>query len=705
MSLLDWAIVVGAIVALRYVSLSTRSHMKGVADFLSANRLAGRYLLTIAQDMGGTGAISFLALWEIWREAGFSQIWWGTFLIIPLTPILLLTGWVYYRYRETRALTLAQLFEMRYTKNFRITAGMICWACGVVNFGIFPAVAARFFVYFCGLPAYFQIPGIPIDINTFLVVMALDLILALAFVMMGGQISIMVTECVQGMFTAFAFLLIAGYLLLRFRWPDIFTALQHTGADTSFVNPFHATGAKNFNTYYFLMGIVMGVYAYQSWQGTSGFNSSAKSPHEQKMGMMLAMFRQWPSTVLIAMTAICAIAVMDPKMTQFASIAAKANFTLNGVSTEYLKNQMMVPAALAAILPIGLKGIFATAMLFFSFTCHDSYMHAWGTIFIQDVVMPIREKLRKPRLAPEEHIRMLRWSILFVAVFSFVWGWLYPQTVPIWMFFSITGTMWAGAGAVIIGGLYTRVGNTAGAFAAIIAGPLIGIPGLFQTQITENLHPLITNDLWMHSTNILVKYITLGLYYFFSLNGRTIGFLASICALIIYFVVSWATGGRRNSFNLERMLRRGQYKRADMDSVEEHKISKWMAIIGITREFSRTDRIIAFTVIGWNASWFLVFLLGTLKTLFLGGFSDAAWGKLWHFWIWVQFLPAIPTTIWLTVGGILDIRSLSRHLSTAIRDHTDDGHVADGPVKEPLSSAYPMQMDLQKSEQVSEESK
>ena len=49
---IDWTIMIVAVVALRLVSLSTRRYMKGVSDFLAANRLAGRYLLTIAQEMG-----------------------------------------------------------------------------------------------------------------------------------------------------------------------------------------------------------------------------------------------------------------------------------------------------------------------------------------------------------------------------------------------------------------------------------------------------------------------------------------------------------------------------------------------------------------------------------------------------------------------------------------------------------------------------
>ena len=43
---IDWAIVAAAVVGLRFVSLSTRSHCKGVADFLAANRTDGWRLPT-----------------------------------------------------------------------------------------------------------------------------------------------------------------------------------------------------------------------------------------------------------------------------------------------------------------------------------------------------------------------------------------------------------------------------------------------------------------------------------------------------------------------------------------------------------------------------------------------------------------------------------------------------------------------------------
>ena len=45
----------------------------------------------------------------------------------------------------------------------------------------------------------------------------------------------------------------------------------------------------------------------------------------------------------------------------------------------------------------------------------------------------------------------------------------------------------------------------------------------------------------------------------------------------------------------------------------------------------------------------------------------------------------IPTTVWFIVGGVIDIRGLLRALSTAVRDHTDDGRVKHEPQPEVLA--------------------
>jgi solute:Na+ symporter, SSS family len=661
---IDWAIVVVAVIALRLVSLRTRSHCKGVADFLSANRSAGRYLLTIAGSMGGMGVISFVAMFEAYYQAGLPPIWWGLMALF-VNPVIFLSGWVFWRFRETRALTMAQFFEMRYSRPFRVFSGIIMWACGILNFGIFPAVAARFFIYFCGLPLTFQIPGLPFHISTFATVMALDLGLALTFVTMGGQISVMITECVQGIFSNIAFVAIIACVLLIVPWSHIVQALGSAPANASMLHPYHTSEVKDFNIWFYLIGIFGSFYTCMSWQGCSGFNSSGRTPHETQMGNIISIWRQIPMGLLALILPLAAYAVLN--LPEYASHAAHVNAALNTISsspTDEIRGQMVVPIAMAQILPIGIKGLLATTFLFFSFTCHDTYMHSWGSIFIQDVVMPFRKKA----LSPKAHMRLLKWSIAFVAFFAFMFSLLYSQTHQIFMFFAITGTIWAGgSGAVIVGGIYWKRGTTLAAYTAVISGALLGVFGLVSNQVWQFFY-----------------------HHDFPINGQWLWFVAMVASFVLYGVVSLLTGGSHKAVNMEKLLHRGKYAVATEATEAKQPVrSIWLRLLGVTEHFSLADKILAVSLIVWNFGWFFTFLIVT-GIHFAFNTTTEWWAKFWHFYILMQFWVGVPATLWFTIGGIYDIRALFRTLSHLVRDDSDDGsvhHEADDEIADPTPGA------------------
>ena len=130
---------------------------------------------------------------------------------------------------------------------------------------------------------------------------------------------------------------------------------------------------------------------------------------------------------------------------------------------ERLHDAVRVPLVLTTLLPAGLLGAFAAVMLAAFISTHDTYLHSWGSIFIQDVLLPFRKK----PFSQEQHLRVLRWSILGVAGFIFLFSLVYQPTQAILLYFAITGAIFAGgSGAVIIGGLYWKKGTTAGAWTA-----------------------------------------------------------------------------------------------------------------------------------------------------------------------------------------------------------------------------------------------
>ena len=107
MTLIDWLIPAALLVTLVAFALRTNRHAKSVAGFLAGNRCAGRYLVCVAYNMAQVVIISLVWFFQQYYDAGFTSVWWG-FVENQLMIVIALTGWVAYRYRETRALTLAQ---------------------------------------------------------------------------------------------------------------------------------------------------------------------------------------------------------------------------------------------------------------------------------------------------------------------------------------------------------------------------------------------------------------------------------------------------------------------------------------------------------------------------------------------------------------------------------------------------------------------
>jgi SSS family solute:Na+ symporter len=186
---IDWSVIVFLLGSLLIITLYARKYMKSVADFLAANRLAGRYMLTVSSGFGG--AISIIAAWEMVYNSGLPTQWWGM-IGIPIGLIIGISGFITYRFRQTRALTLAQFFEVRYSRQFRYFAGFLCWISGVFNYGIFPLITARVIIYFFGLPEHFHLGTF--EMPTLPLVMAAYLSIALFIACTGGQISIMIAD-------------------------------------------------------------------------------------------------------------------------------------------------------------------------------------------------------------------------------------------------------------------------------------------------------------------------------------------------------------------------------------------------------------------------------------------------------------------------------------------------------------------------------
>lgn len=772
---IDWVIMIFPILAVCYIGLRTQRYVKSVADFLTAGRVAGRYVIAVAGGEAAMGLISLVAIFEMYYNSGFAFGFWGQ-INTPIALIFALTGYCVYRFRETRSMTMGQFFEIRYSKSFRIFAAVLQSASGVINYAIFPAVGARCLIYYCGLPVHVNIFGM--QFPTFALVMMAFLSIAVFIITIGGQVTIMVTDCIQGILSYPMYAIIVAYIIYRFSWfNEMAPALLDRPTGQSMLNPFDISGLRDFNLFYVMVGIFSSFLNRMSWCGAQGYNTAAATPHEQKMGGVLGTWRSGFSVMMYVLLAIAGFTYLNhanfkkeasivhkeltmktlndvaagdklaavrteisdyiktgkisPELQQrvdkvnaedaakkakdqaVAKVEAKADTkveaktetkpvkpeqpTLKKIAQAAIKSedpgkaqtfgtiygQMLVPIAIRQILPIGITGIFCAIMIFLLVSTDTTYIHSWGGIIVQDVILPFRKK----PFTPKQQLTLLRFVMAAVAVFAFCFSFFFGQVDYIMMFFAITGAIWlGGAGPCIVFGLYWKRGTTAGAFAALLSGSILAVAGFIgQATWVKHIYPWIVKMEMLDS----VKYFVEGAVRPFNpyvvwkitpdkfpINSQEIYFIAMVLSVTLYVTISLLSC--KEIFNMDRMLHRGQYHK------EGHKFEKvpltfrtiLPKILGIDPQYTRGDKILAWSVFSYS----LVYHFGAFVTIVTWNLISpwpAHWWANWFLWNSVILVGIIGTvtTVWFTIGGSVDLYRLFKRLDEKVTNIHDDGRV------------------------------
>lgn len=779
---IDWVIVTVPLLIVLTIGLRTRRYVTGVADFLTAGRVAGRYVVSVASGEAGMGLISLVAIFEMYYNSGFAfQFWSG--ITAPIGLFMGLTGYCIYRFRESRAMTMGQFFEMRYSRKFRIFAAILQSISGVVNYAIFPAVSTRFIVYYCSFPQNFDFLGM--TWSTFHVVMLLFLSIAVLIITLGGQITVMVCDCVQGLLNYPLMAIVVIAILMRFSWfDDMAPALLDREPGMSMLNPFDVSKLRTFNLFYVFVGIIGSVFNRMAWSGTQGYNAAALSAHEQKMGQMLGTWRSAFNIMLYPLLAIGAFTIwhspnfidklipirqelvqtamteMSPeysgeitlteaarssaarekldksspkqaKLLNEISLLGEDNFAAHALkrsdtnmsdihalrrkglikwdtnnlsaievderlatlkeedpgshkSMMTIHNQMRVPLTLRYMLPVGVTGVLCAIAIFLMISTDTTYMHSWGSIIVQDVILPIRGKAFK---SPKTHLTALRVTIACVAMFAFVFSSIFAQVDYIMMFFAITGAIWlGGAGAVIVFGLYWRRGTTAGAWAALSIGSSIATAGILAQHFwAGSLYPWLERNNLVEATSNVFKTLS-GPFepiivwrvtaMNFPVNSQEIYFLALVISVVFYVSVSLLTC--KKPFNMDRLFHRGIYHTGDGPRYVKTKWA-WSKILGIQENYTRGDKILAWSVFAWS----FIFRFGIVFVGFIVWNLISPWPKHWWAnWFWIDYiyvmgLNAVVTVFWFGICGTRDLIRLYQRLDARVGGPNvlDDGRV------------------------------
>jgi solute:Na+ symporter, SSS family len=788
---IDWVIVILGQALVMYIGLKTQRYVKGVSDFLTAGRVAGRYVLCVSGFEAGMGLISLVAVYESYYKSGFAYGFWSS-IASPLFIVLGLMGYCVYRFRETRAMTMGQFLEMRYSRRFRLFAGILQSISGIVNYALFPAVGARFVVYFCDLPITLNLGGW--EFPTFGLLMAIFLALAVVIAGLGGQITIMTTDCIQGLFSYPMYVIIVIFFLLKFSWfKDMAPAMMDRPAGQSLINPFDIGELRDFNLFYVLVGIVSGLVNRMSWCGTQGYSCAARNAHEQKMAGVLSTWRSGFSSMMFILLAVVGFAYLNSEKYQDGpngAVACRTALAVKAVDDvvtgpslaparkeviDYLKTgtvtpelqamldktarvkateeaerariryvggdesasasavgkaagatgkapetpkknyearmqtaqdairavdpgasqtfatifgQMRVPIALRYLMPIGITGLFCAICIFLMISTDTAYLHSWGSIVVQDVILPMR---RKP-FTPKQQLALLRLLIALVAVFAFFFSYFFGQVDYILMFFAITGAIWlGGSGPCIVGGLYWKRGTTPAAWAALTSGSSLAVAAIFaQKYWVPAIYP------WLHAHG-LVDTVAVWLERCsapfepiikwrmssekFPINSQEVYAITMLVSIGLYVIISLITSSGGRVFNMDRMLHRGKYRReGDGEALNPPRITLRRIIpyfIGIDSQYTRGDKVLSWSVFIWSFGWgFLCCFVGVAVWNFISPWSNHGWS----IWFYINnFLLAgligVVSTIWFTIGCTIDLRRLFRDLAKTEENVLDDGRV------------------------------
>ena len=747
MSWIDWLLMLVPMVFIVYMGFYSKKYIRGVSDYLAAGRLAGRYVLTVSDVALGLAVITLIGYVEAQYKTGFAMTFWSA-IFIPLSMILSLTGFVNYRFRETKAMSLGQFLEMRYNRKLRIYAAALRSVAELLANCMCPALAARFMIYYLGLPNTFELAGI--QIPTFMIITLVMVILCVVICCVGGCLSLLVTDTLQGFICYPLLIIFTVFIIYKFSWSDvIIPVMSDRVAGQSFLNPYDVKALRDFNAFALFVSVFGLILNRGNWIG-GGATAAARSPHEQKMAGIMGEWRGMFGSVLYVLLVLMVMAVLNHN-----SFAAKGKEIRDKLSAQVLQevksddvniqnvinsklhamppadhivggsrpqdaplsheknldtphldavhsvlkntpkgekkyqefftlyHQMMLPITLRSILPTGMVGLFALFILVMMLSTDDSRLFSSAQTIAQDCVMPFMKK----GFTPEQHVLVIRISVIACGIFWFAGSFFMAQLDYINMFVSLMSSMWLGAGPVILFGLYSRFGNTTGAFSSIISGMVLALLFIFcQRSWADIIYPfLVANN---YDTAVGAFFAACSAPFEpwiewrvtpnkFPINSTEITFIIMILCLAAYIIGSLVTF--KEPFNLDRLLHRGIYN-TDNEKKEEFKWSlknAFKKIIGITPEFSKGDKIITWSVFIYSFVYrfFFTFVVVVIWNIF-SPWKPEWWGTYFFvLFLGVPLLGATVSLFWFVIGGIKDMRCLFHDLSTRKDDPLDNGVV------------------------------
>lgn len=493
----DWVIVVVYLAGTVAIGLYVNRYIRNMSDYILAGRSLKSYIAIATMVGTELGLVTVMFSAQKGFTGGFAAFHIG--LVAGVGTLLIgLTGFIVVPLRRAGVMTVPEFYEQRFSRGVRVLGGMILAGAGILNMGLFLKAGALFVTALTGMQD-------PVWVNA---VMTVLIVLVLAYTIMGGMVSVVITDYIQ--FVVLTFGLLAACLLsLKFLgWDTIVSSVRASHGEAGF-DPFHEDGFGL--TYIMWMIFTAGIVGGAVWPTALMRACAVESTAVVKRLYIFSSVGFLVRMLLPMFLGTCALAFFwgnadlhdvffSPDGSPWASKKDLTPKELKDLSPEEVRNQLKnvspeevknlspeelepllrkekeehselsmqaMPIFLGQLLPCVLIGVVAAGMLAAFMSTHDSYLLCWSSVLVQDVVSPIFNPSTKVRLL------LARVFIFLMGVFLVVWGLWYPLGQDLWDYMAVTGAIYfTGAFSLLLAGLYWKRASRVGAYLALISGTI-----------------------------------------------------------------------------------------------------------------------------------------------------------------------------------------------------------------------------------------
>ena len=475
---IDWIIVSVYICIPVVIGVIVKKYIRQLSDFIVAGRSLKLFIAIASLTGTELGLVTVMYNSELGFKHGFSAFHVGIIETVCILAIGL-TGFIVYKLRQLRIMTIPEFYGMRFGRKVRIVGGIILALGGILNMGLFLQAGARFMM---GVTGYSN----PAGLKLFMSVM---LIMVLIYTVMGGMVSVVLNDFMQFTVLSIGMLIGSYYAITKIGWDNLFKA-PNTVDNISWFNP--VAEGSGFGMIYVIFMVVLTFSAGALWQSGTLRALSAKTPKIAKQLYAWSSISYLARRVIPMLWGICAFI--------FVSQTPKLLSAFQG--PDALNSQFGMPVFIAKVLPSGLLGLIVAGMFAAFMSTHDSYLLSWSSVITQDIVAPIK----KDKLSDKTRLLITRISIVCIGLFLLMWGLWFEAPVSLWNYMAVTGTIYlAGAFTVIVAGLYWKKASTTGATIALYAG-LIAILGIGPWTRGDNV-PFYLTDKFIGLMTFVIAFL------------------------------------------------------------------------------------------------------------------------------------------------------------------------------------------------------